>query len=257
VEGFRERGAGAWALQAFRELEAAILHLRFNLPEIGLVAIKTQGDRDRLLAVDAFLAKHREADWFVNEIVLFQARTLRRVDQTARSFFALIEPGSCFAGSLLELALAADRSYLLEDGDPQLATSALNAGAYPMAHCLSRLQVRFASDPAQVNRVLEAGVMGPAEAGKLGMVTAVLDDIDYEDEVRVAMEERASLSPDALTGMEASLRFPGAENCDSKIFGRLSAWQNWIFFRPNAVGEKGALKLYGHPERPEFDWKRT
>jgi len=256
-DAFHKRGATAWALQAFRELDAALLHLRFNLPEIGLVALKTEGDLDRVLGVDAFLAGHRKSDWLVNEVVLFQARTLRRLDQTARSFFALVEPGSCFGGSLLELALAADRSYLLEDGEPKLATSGLNAGAYPMAHGLTRLQVRFAAEPARVNEVLEAGVMDPGDAADLGMVTAVLDDIDYEDEVRVAMEERASLSPDALTGMESSLRFPGLETCDSKIFGRLSAWQNWIFFRPNAVGEKGALKLYGHPERPEFDWKRT
>jgi benzoyl-CoA-dihydrodiol lyase len=189
---------------------------------------------------------------------LFQARTLRRLDLTSRSTFALIEPGSCFGGGLLELALAADRSYLLDKGDdPRIGVSALNAGTFPMSHGHTRLQVRFPVDEGRIGRILESTVLDPGEADDLGLVTVVLDDIDYVDEVRVAIEERASLSPDALTGMEASLRFPGVETCDSKIFGRLSAWQNWIFFRPNAVGEKGALKLYGRPERPEFDWKRT
>jgi benzoyl-CoA-dihydrodiol lyase len=239
AEAFRERGSGAWTFRAWREIDAALLHLRFNEPECGLVLLATQGDLDRVLAVDRFLAGNRD-DWFVKEVLLFQARTLRRLDLTSRSTFALIEPGSCFGGGLLELALAADRSYLLDKGDdPRIGVSALNAGTFPMSHGHTRLQVRFPVDEWRIGRILES------------------TDIDYVDEVRVAIEERASLSPDALTGMEASLRFPGVETCDSKIFGRLSAWQNWIFFRPNAVGEKGALKLYGRPERPEFDWKRT
>jgi benzoyl-CoA-dihydrodiol lyase len=197
-------------------------------------------------------------DWFVREILLYQARVLRRLDLTARSLFALVEPGSCFGGSLLELALAADRSYMLDMEDhPMIATSPLNGGRYPMTHGVSRLEAHFCGDTGAVNTAMEKGRFTPAEADEAGLITSVMDDIDYEDEVRVAIEERASLSPDALTGMEASLRFPGLENADCKIFGRLSAWQNWIFIRPNAVGEAGALKVYGKPERPSFDWKRT
>jgi len=179
---------------------------------------------------------------------------------TARSLFALIEPGSCFAGTLLELALAADRSYMLDDPDRPtvVAVTKMNGGAYLMSHGISRFDARFLGNPDRVPELLrEPRSYDPAEAEEAGLVTVVADDIDYEDEVRIAVEERVSLSPDALTGMEANLRFPGAENCDSKIFGRLTAWQNWIFQRPNAVGAQGALTLYGRPERPSFDRRRT
>jgi benzoyl-CoA-dihydrodiol lyase len=255
--GYRERGAETWALRAFRELDAALLHLRFNEPDLGLLILKTTGDLDRVLEAANTLDRLRE-DWFVREILLYQARVLRRLDLMARSLFALIEPGSCFGGPLLELVLAADRSYLLDDEPaPVLGVSPLNAADYPMSHGLPRLAAHFCGDEAAAARVLEQERYAPAEAEEAGLVTMVLDDIDYEDEVRVAVEERASLSPDALTGMEASLRFPGLENASCKIFGRLSAWQNWIFIRPNAVGEKGALKVYGRPERPSFNWRRT
>jgi len=255
--GYHAAGTEAWALRAFRELDDALLFLRFSQPCCGVVLLKTEGDADRVLAVDKTLEELKE-DWLVQEIRLFMARALRRLDLTARSFFALIEPGSCFAGCLFELALAADRSYVLEAGDnPKVALSPLNGGALPMSHGMTRLEARFQREPELVDRALHGTSFEPAEAEAAGLVTVVMDDIDYEDEVRVAVEERVSLSPDALTGMEASLRFPGPENADSKIFGRLSAWQNWIFIRPNAVGERGALKRYGKPERPEFDWRRT
>ncbi len=254
----RARGAEAWALRAFRELDAALLHLRFNEPELGMVLLKTAGDPEAVLAVDRALADLRESDWFAAEILRYQARVLRRLDLTARSFFALIEPGSAFAGCLFELALAADRSYLLESGEePRVVLGPLNGGAWPMTHGLTRLAAHFYGEPERVEEALARGSFGPAEAEEAGLVTMMLDDIDYEDEVRVAVEERASLSPDALTGMEASLRFPGKETAECKIFGRLSAWQNWIFFRPNAVGDHGALKVYGKPDRPQFDWNRT
>jgi benzoyl-CoA-dihydrodiol lyase len=257
AEDYRERGTAVWALRAFRELDDAILHLRFNEPTLGLIILKTEGDGARVLEVDRTLDALRD-DWFVREILLFQARVLRRLDLTARSLFALVEPGSCFAGSLLELALAADRIYALDAGaEPRLAAGPLNARDYPMIHGPSRLAVRFYGESGRVEEILGTGWLTVAEAAAAGLVTAALDDLDYEDEVRVAIEERASLSPDALTGMEASLRFPGAETGECKIFGRLSAWQNWIFFRPNAVGEHGALKSYGRPERPDFDWERT
>jgi len=258
AEDLRFRGTDAWALRAFRELEDAVLHLRFNEPEAGLWLLKTEGDPERVLQSDRALDRLRD-DWLAREILLYQARVLRRLDQSARSMFALIEPGSCFAGSLYELVLAADRSYLLDTGedDPSVALGPLNRADYPMSHGLTRLEARFHGSPERVGEVLERGRFGPSEAEAEGLVTMALDDIDYEDDVRVAIEERASLSPDALTGMEASLRFPGTETGDSKIFGRLSAWQNWIFIRPNAVGEHGALQVYGKPERPTFDFKRT
>ncbi len=257
AEAYRERGADAWALRAFRELDDAILDLRFNRPELGLLLLKTEGEPEMVLEVDRALDGLRD-DWFVREILLYQARVLRRLDLTARSLFALIEPGSCFAGSLFELVLAADRSYMLDLEDhPVVALGPLNAGDYPMTHGLSRLRAHFYGEEESVARALAAGSLTPSEADRAGLITTVLDDIDYEDEVRVAIEERASLSPDALTGMEASLRFPGTETADCKIFGRLSAWQNWIFIRPNAVGEHGALKVYGRPDRADFDWNRT
>jgi benzoyl-CoA-dihydrodiol lyase len=258
-EAIRAAGDSWWPLRAFRELDEALLELRHNEDEIGLVLLKTEGDVDSCVALDRVLEAHA-GDWFVGEVRLFIARTLRRLDLTARSFFALIEPGSCFAGTLLELALAADRSYMLYDvlRPLALAVTALNGGAYPMSHGMSRLAVRFLGEPGKAEGILaDPKVYDATDAEEAGLVTVVADEIDYLDEVRVAIEERVSLSPDALTGMEASLRFPGAETGDSKIFSRLSAWQNWIFQRPNAVGEKGALTMYGKPERPAFDFRRT
>jgi benzoyl-CoA-dihydrodiol lyase len=255
----RKLGAAWWPLQAFRELDQALLELRHNEEEIGLVLLKTQGSVDAMVALDATLAA-LASDWLVSETRLFVARTLRRLDLTARSFFALIEPGSCFAGTLFEVALAADRSYMLYDVDRPvaIALTAMNAGAYPMSHGASRLGTRFLGDPERAATLAaEPKTYDATDAEEAGLVTVVADEIDYEEEVRVAVEERVSLSPDALTGMEASLRFPGSETADSKIFSRLSAWQNWIFQRPNAVGDKGALTLYGKPGRPAFDFRRT
>jgi benzoyl-CoA-dihydrodiol lyase len=254
----RAAGCDNWALGAWRELDDALCHLRFNEPNLGLVLVETRGDADAVLAWDRVVTELRD-DWFAQEIILHMARVLRRFDQTARSFFALAEPGACFAGSLLELALAADRVYALDDAKRPVtfAPGPLNGGALPMTHGPSRLAARLAATPDRVAGVLAGGPYDPEEAEAAGIVTFVADDIDWDDEVRVAVEERASLSPDALTGMEASLRCAGAENMESKVFGRLSAWQNWVFQRPNAVGERGALKLYGRPERPSFDWGRT
>jgi benzoyl-CoA-dihydrodiol lyase len=252
-------GASAWAIQAFRELDDALLELRFNQPTIGVVSIETAGDADAVLAVDAMLAKHHQEDGLVREVVLLMKRVLKRMDVTAKSFFALIAPGSCFVGSLLELALASDRIYMKDSEDEAgaVATSPLNAGLLPMANGLSRLQTRFLKEPERATRVLEQGALGTRDALLAGLVTFAPDDIDWDDEIRIAFEERAAMSPDAMTGMEASLRFAGPETMETKIFGRLSAWQNWIFQRPNAVGERGALTLYGKPERPEFNWART
>ena len=251
-------GASAWAVQAFRELDDALLDLRFNQPTIGVIAVKTTGDADAVLAVDAMLSKHKD-DGLVREVTLLMKRVLKRMDMTAKSFFALAEPGSCFVGSLLELALASDRIYMKdsEDEEVSVATSPTNAGLFPMGNGLSRLHTRFLKDPSQVARVLEQGPMNTQAALKAGLVTFAPDDIDWDDEIRIAFEERAAMSPDAMTGMEANLRFAGPETMETKIFARLSAWQNWIFQRPNAVGERGALTLYGKPERPEFNWNRT
>jgi benzoyl-CoA-dihydrodiol lyase len=252
-------GSNAWALRAFRELDDALLDLRFNHPEIGVVALKTSGDPEKMLAVDRMLAEHA-ADGLVHEVTLLMKRVLKRLDMTAKSLFALVEPGSCFAGSLLELALAADRIYMLDHPDEknELALSPLNAGPLPMSNGLTRLQSRFLREPGRVARVLEhQGPLDTRAAVEAGLVTFAPDDIDWQDEIRIAFEERASMSPDAMTGMEASLRFGGPETMETKIFGRLTAWQNWIFQRPNAVGPRGALTLYGKPERPEFDFNRT
>ena len=252
----RERGSELWALRAFRELDDALLELRFNRPELGVVVLQTRGDATKLLAADQALWDAR-SDWFANEVLQHMKRVLKRLDLTARSLIAVIDPGSCFAGSLLELALAADRSYMLAVPDgPRLAFSPLNGGALPMSNGLSRLATRFLAEPERGQPPL--GESFDAEAAlAAGYVTFAPDDIDWEDEVRLAIEERASLSPDALTGMEANLRFAGPETLETKIFGRLSAWQNWIFQRPNAVGEKGALTVYGKPERAKFTWART
>jgi benzoyl-CoA-dihydrodiol lyase len=255
-EAMRARGSDLWALRAFRELDDVLLDLRFNRPEVGLVVLRTRGDADRVLASDRALWESR-ADWFASEVLHHVKRVLKRLDLTARSVFALVEAESCFAGSLMELALAADRSYMYAGSPgPAVSFSVLNVQGLPMANGLSRLATRFLARP-------DAAAVSPGEpydaeaALEAGLVTFAPDEIDWDDEVRLAIEERASLSPDALTGMEANLRFAGPETLETKIFGRLSAWQNWIFQRPNAVGEKGALTLYGKPERARFQWTRT
>ena len=262
AEALRQRGAETWALRAFRELDDALLDLRFNHPEIGLVLLRTRGDAGLVLAHDKALAAQQD-DWFAREVLLNMRRVLKRLDLTARTLFAIVDAGSCFAGSLFELSLAADRTYMFDgsegEGDAAfIAISPLNFGPLPMSNGLTRLQTRFLGDPAHVGKVekLEGFLDAPA-AMKAGLVTFTPDAMDWEDEVRLAVEERVSLSPDALTGMEANLRFAGPETTETKIFARLSAWQNWIFQRPNAVGERGALTMYGRPERPEFDWRRT
>jgi benzoyl-CoA-dihydrodiol lyase len=265
ASSLRREGSGTWMLRLFLELEDAICRLRFNEEEIGVWLIRTEGDPDLVAAHDEALSRLAPSDWFAREVLLLAGRTLRRLDVTARTLFALVEPGSCFAGSLLETALSCDRAYALDDPDRPvvLRLSSLNFGALPMGHGLTRLQARFRHRPDALEgmrRRTEAGEpmsFDARSAVEAGIVTIAADEIDYEDEVRVAVEERSSLSPDALTGMEASLRFPGPESMETKIFGRLSAWQNWIFQRPNAVGEHGALQCYGRPERPAFDWRRT
>jgi benzoyl-CoA-dihydrodiol lyase len=254
-----EGGVNTWSFRAFRELDDALLQLRFNEPEIGLILLRTKGEHQKVLAHDAVLQRDA-GQWFADEVRWYQARVFRRLDNTSRSLFAIIDQESCFVGSLFEIALSTDRSYMLEDDDGEVTirVTAASSGLYPMAHGPSRLQVRFAGTPSHADAVLaEDRAIDAPDAFDLGLVTLAPDDIDWEDEVRIAIEERVSLSPDALTGMEQNLRFVGAENCDTKIFGRLTAWQNWIFQRPNAVGEAGALTLYGHPERPRFDWRRT
>ncbi len=259
AEEIHKLGDQYWPLRAYRELDDALLHLRVNEPEIGLVCIQTEGNIDHLLAVDKALATNRE-DWLVREIILLMACVLRRLDLTAKSFFAIVEPGSCFAGNLLELLLASDRSFMLNNPDETIAIafSQLNAGAFPMSNGLTRLQSRFLADPKKAYKAFaHEGVFDTEAAEAAGLITFAPDDLDWEDEIRLAIEERTSLSPDALTGMEASLRFAGPETMDTKIYGRLTAWQNWIFQRPNAVGEHGALTNYGKPTQPQFDYKRT
>ena len=257
AEALEKVGEAAWCVRAFRELDAALLDLRFNQPLVGTVAIETTGDASAVLAVDAMLDKHKDHG-LVNEVRLFMRRVLKRMDVTAKTFFAVVAPGSCFAGTLLELALASDRIYMKDEDGVSMQVSPMNAGAFPMGNGLTRLQSRFLKEPERVNRVLETkGPIDTQAASKLGLTTFTPDDIDWDDEIRIAFEERAAMSPDAMTGMEASLRFAGPETLETKIFGRLSAWQNWIFQRPNAVGERGALTMYGRPERPEFDWRRT
>jgi benzoyl-CoA-dihydrodiol lyase len=258
-EEFIEAGDQAWALRAFRELDDALLRLRLNEPEIGTVLVRATGDAAAVLEVDRTLHTHRE-HWLVREIIGQIRRTLKRLDLTSRSVFAVIEPGNAFAGTLFELALAADRSYMLDHPDEEntVQLSVMNGGLYPMSSGLSRLEVRFLGEPDRVAEVLaDEGPFDAQEALEAGLVSFAPDDIDWEDEVRMAIEERTAFSPDALTGMEANLRFAGPETMETKIFGRLTAWQNWIFQRPNAVGERGALTVYGREGRPQFDWKRT
>jgi len=255
----RAAGSSLWQLAAFRELDDALLDLRFNHPGVGVLVWKTAGDPERVRAADRALAEAAKNDWFAKEVLLHMKRVLKRVDLTARSMFAVIDKGSCFAGSLFELTLAADRSYMLDaENGPKIGLSSLQFGDLPMSNGLSRLETRFLATPSRVAELRgKDQLMNATEAAAAGLVTYTPDDIDWEDEVRIAVEERAAFSPDALTGMEASLRFAGPETMETKIFGRLSAWQNWIFQRPNAVGERGALTLYGKPERPVFDFTRT
>jgi benzoyl-CoA-dihydrodiol lyase len=258
-EAILAAGDRFWPLRAFRELDDALLRLRVNEPLIGTVVVKTEGDPARVVAVDDTLVAHA-GHWLVREIMHFIKRTLKRMDLTSRSFFALIEPGSCFAGTLFELALAADRSYMLDDQDRPnaIALSAMNGGPLRMSNGLTRLETRFLGQPDRVQEVLDEREPFDARAAlDAGLVSFAPDDLDWDDEVRLAIEGRAAFSPDALTGMEANLRFAGPETMETKIFGRLTAWQNWIFQRPNAVGEKGALTSYGSQSRPEFDFKRT
>ncbi|GMV40612.1 MAG: enoyl-CoA hydratase [Myxococcales bacterium] len=259
AEAMQAAGASYWPLAVMRQLDDALLQLRFNHEDVGLLVLKTRGDAATLLATEQALWDARD-DWFANEVLGMARRTLKRLETSARSLFAVADAGSCFAGLFLEVLLAADRSYMLNDPSAavHLQVGPLNRGALPMGNGLSRLESRFLDAPERVAEVLAvSGPIDAEEADTLGLVTFAPDELDWEDEVRLAVEERASMSPDALTGMEASLRFAGPETLETKIFGRLSAWQNWIFQRPNAVGERGALKLYGKPERPELDWRRT
>ena len=259
VDAILGAGDQFWPLRAFRELDNALLRLRTNEPEIGTVVIRTEGDLNTVLAVDQTLLDLR-SHWLVREILLLMKRTLKRLDLTSRTFFALIEEGSAFGGSLFELALAADRSYMLHDDAEEnvVALSEMNFGPLPMSNGLTRLETRFLARPDAVRDLrAQKHPLNAGEAEAAGLVTFAPDEIDWEDEVRMAVEARAAFSPDAMTGLEANLRFAGPETMETKIFGRLTAWQNWIFQRPNAVGAKGALQAYGQQGRPEFDWKRT
>ena len=260
IASIRKAGASWWPLKAFRELDDALLHLRLNLLDIGTVTLHTRGNGANVLTIDNLVAEHQD-DWFVNEVRHYVKRTLKRLDYTAKTFFALGDEGSAFVGCLFELALAADRFFMLDDPDETVSVtlSAANGGLYPMGNGLSRLETRFLGEPEAVGRAMETAgeSLTTADAYDLGLVTFNPDDIDWEDEVRVAVEERRAMSPDALTGMEANLRFAGPETLETKIFGRLSAWQNWIFQRPNAVGKEGALKAFGKPTAAKFKWERT
>jgi benzoyl-CoA-dihydrodiol lyase len=251
--GVIAQGAQWWPLAMARELDDAILMLRANHREIGTLLVKTRGDIAALLASDEAMLANRQ-HWFVRETIGLLRRTLQRLDVSSRSLFAVVDQGSCFAGSLFELALAADRSYMLADG-PRIALTAFNAHGLEMANGRTRLATRFNGE-VEVER-FGAAPIDAAAALRLGLVTFAPDELDWQDEIRLAVEERTSLSPDALTGMEASLRFAGPETVATKIFGRLSAWQNWIFTRPNATGENGALKRYGSGAKAQFDWERT
>jgi benzoyl-CoA-dihydrodiol lyase len=262
AQSIEAAGANWYPLTLQRELDDAILNLRTNELEVGTWVIRTQGDAAHVIHMDEVLAALKD-HWLVKETTGALRRTLARLDVTSRSLIALVDAGSCFAGTLYELALACDRIYMLDlpdapDSAPALQLSAANFGWFPAVNGLSRLQTRFYDDEAIIQQLKALGT-GPLHAGQalaLGLVTLAPDDIDWDDEIRMLLEERASLSPDALTGMEASLRFPGKETMETRVFGRLSAWQNWIFIRPNAVGEEGALKLFGTGKKARFDWKR-
>jgi benzoyl-CoA-dihydrodiol lyase len=265
LHDFHAAGAENWMLRCARELDDAILHLRFNELEMGVVIFKASGDADKLVAHERFLIDNR-SDWLANEVLLYWKRVLKRIDMTSRSLVAMAEPGSNFAGTLAEILFAVDRSYMAEgtfEGDNRpSATVTLtdaNFGLYPMSNDLTRLQTRFLANPEHVEALAahKDEALEAEQADELGLVTFAYDDIDWEDEIRIFLEERASFSPDAMTGMEANLRFAGPETMETRIFGRLTAWQNWIFQRPNAVGEKGALQRYGSGIRGEFDMRRV
>ncbi len=265
VDAAAALGVSFWPLALARELDDLILHLRANEPEMGTLVFTSRGDIDLVQAYDDFLQTHA-THWLIREITLYWKRTLKRLDVTSRSLIALIDPGSCFAGTLLEIVLGADRSYMLEgrfDGDdtpaPSVRLTAMNFGPLPTVSGLTRLEARYLDEPPGVERArARVGAdLDAAAAEELRLVTFAPDDIDWEDEVRIGLEERTSFSPDALTGMEASLRFAGPETLESKIFGRLSAWQNWIFQRPNAVGDDGALKRYGTGKKATYDRRRV
>jgi benzoyl-CoA-dihydrodiol lyase len=268
VDDVHAQGAASWLLAMTRELDDAILRLRTNEPELGTWLLRTEGDAAAVLAHERLVLEHAGTDWLCNEIVHFAKRTAKRLDVTSRSLIALIEPGSCFAGLLLDLALACDRQYMLDGPPPQdedsderaaLTLSEWNFGPLPTATGLTRLAARFYHDEDHLARLAkEAGrALSAAEAVELGLVTAAPDELDWADEIRIVVEERTAFSPDALTGMEANFRFVGPETVESKVFGRLSAWQNWVFTRPNAAGEQGALRRYGTGQRAEFDKKRV
>jgi benzoyl-CoA-dihydrodiol lyase len=263
LESILAAGANWWPLQMARELDDAILNLRTGEPDVGIWLLHTRGSPQAVLACDAVMERFK-GNWFVRETLGMLRRTLARLEVSSRTLFALIDRDSCFAGSLLELALAADRSYMLDlpndsSNAPHIALSALNFGPLPMVNQKTRLERRFYCDAKAITHLHSAlnELLVAAQANQLGLVTAIPDDIDWDNEIRLAIEERASLSPDALTGMEANLRFAIYESMESRVFGRLSAWQNWIFIRPNAVGEKGALKTYGQGENVAFDWQRV
>ncbi len=263
VRAIEAAGSAWWPLATGRELDDAVLMLRTNDLEIGTWVLKTRGDPDLVLAADKSL-KENEEHWLVRQVIGLLRRALARLEVSSRTLFAVIDEGSCFAGTLLELALAADRSYMLQlpdgaVGAPTIALSPMNFGAYPMANGEARIQARFCAETsaAEATRSRLGQKLAATEAAGLGLVTFTPDELDWDEEVRIALEERASLSPDALTGLEANLRFPGAETMETRIFGRLSAWQNWIFSRPNAVGEHGALKVYGTGAKAKFNWERV
>jgi len=252
------QGSKWWVLRAFRELDDALCTLRFNEPDVALILLRVKGSAKTIAATDALL--DAKANWFVNETRQFVRRTLKRVDNMAKSLYAIADEGTAFVGTGLELALACDRIYLLDDPERpvELGVTAANRGMFPMSNGITRLETRFLGTPEKVGEVLAASnPIDVATANELGLATFAPDDIDWDDELRLAIEERASFSPDAMTGMEANLRFAGPETMETKIFGRLSAWQNWIFQRPNAVGPRGALTCYGTPNRAQFDSSRT
>jgi benzoyl-CoA-dihydrodiol lyase len=264
AEGLLAAGADAWAIAAARHLDDAILRLRFNEPEIGTWVLHTEGDPAAIDAVEELL--HDDEHWLVNEVRCYWTRVLKRLDLSARTIVALVEPGGCFAGLLAELALVADRSFMLHGPDPEgafaeatLRLTAANDGWFPMANGLSRLETRFWGRPAELEDVRSrlGKELHAAEAVAIGLVTFTPDDLDWDDEIRLTLEERTSFSPDALTGMEANLRFAGPETMETKIFARLTAWQNWIFQRPNAVGAEGALRRFGSGSRPVYDKARV
>ncbi|MGI9509739.1 MAG: 2,3-epoxybenzoyl-CoA dihydrolase, partial [Geminicoccaceae bacterium] len=265
AETLQALGDQSYLLRLARELDDAILHLRFNELDLGLLTFKSQGDAKAVLAEETVLLDHQD-HWLAKEILLCWKRVLKRIDVTSRSLVALVEHGSCFAGVLADILFAVDRSYMMSDefeGDNRplaaITLSASNFGAFPMANGLTRLDTRFLGEPGHVESVKDkvGKTLQADEAGELALVTFAYDDIDWEDEIRIFMEERASFSPDAVTGMEANLRFPGPETMETRIFGRLTAWQNWIFNRPNATGEDGALRRYGTGRRGDFDMERV